>query len=88
MTFNIESAINNHLSILNTDTDFILLQEHWLWNHESHKLAELFPNYDMKVKCADDSDPLQNINRRRGQAGVATLWKKSLSHLVSAQPDG
>ena len=54
MTFNIESATNNHISIANTDADFILLQEHWLWTHEAHKLEDMFPNFDMKVKCADD----------------------------------
>ena len=76
------------MSLKEEDMDLILLQEHGLWKFEADTLEELFPGYDYTVQCADEDDPLPNDVRLRGRAGVAILWKKSLSHLAASHPDG
>ena len=88
MSFNIESARSNHLSIDKQKYDFILLQEHWLWNFEADDIGELFPDHNYLIKCADEDDYILNNVRKHGKHGTAILWKKCLSHLVETHTDG
>ena len=88
ISFNIESVKSNYLALQHYHPDIILLQEHWLWQFESDSIEDIFPSFDCAIKCADDDDPIQNSARKRGRAGVATLWSKKFSHLVKTHQDG
>ncbi len=42
----------------------------------------------MTMKCTDDNEPLTETYKPRGKAGVAIIWKKSMSTSVIPLPDG
>ncbi len=56
--------------------------------YEGDTIFNLFPNHCGHVKCQDDQDPVPLRVRVTGNAGVATLWHKSLSGAISPLPDG
>lgn len=66
----------------------ICLQEHWLYRFEASTLFSLFPDCEGVIKCFDDHDPMPLRVRPRGNAGVATLWNKSVSQCITELPDG
>ena len=76
------------MSVYKEKYDIILLQEHWLWTFEADVLGDLFPDHDYTIKCADHQENIPNDVRRHGKHGIATAWKRSISHLVEVYPDG
>ena len=76
------------MNLYTLNWQIILLQEHWQWNFKAHTLADIFPDYNSTIKCADDQEHLPNDIRLRERAGVAVLWNKSLSHHATVRPDG
>ncbi|MEW8547545.1 MAG: endonuclease/exonuclease/phosphatase family protein, partial [Candidatus Thiodiazotropha sp.] len=76
------------IGCLSKMADIILLQEHWLYDCQLHKLNELNILYNGKGKAVDSSDPIPPIQMPRGYGGVGILWKKDIDHLVTVFPDG
>ncbi len=75
-------------ALLNTH-DIVCIQEHWLYSFETHILNTLAsPTHEAFTKCVDDNDPISPLQRPRGMRGVAVLWHRRLSHLVTVHPDG
>ena len=70
------------------DCDILCMQEHWLLNYESHLIDEIFPDCNYSIKCVDDGHPDLPMQRRRGSAGVVTLWKRNMDQWMEAIPDG
>ena len=88
-TFNMLSTRSNYLSVDELNLDIILVQQHWLWKFEADTImGDLFPRYDYSIKCVAENNNLPNDVRLSERAGVAILWKNSLSHLVTAHSDG
>ena len=57
--------------------DILCISEHWLHSNRTSKLSELGTNIEFCVRssCYANSD---NYGVKRGQGGVAFVWKKSL----------
>ena len=70
------------------NTDILCLQEHWLLNYESHVISQVFPDCNYSVRCVDDVHPDLQLQRRKGNAGTAILWKRNLDDLIEVIPDG
>ena len=70
--------------------DFIILQEHWLWDFECDKLQQLMPGYEAshRHRASDHYDNILPFQRPRGQGGVAVLYKKHLAPYVKVIDDG
>ena len=90
LTFNIEGFMSNKLyfDLLTKRADIILLQEHWLHCRESKSIQEYTENYICSIKCFDDDIVESPLERKRGHAGVAICYRKSLKNLVEILPDG
>ncbi len=73
--------------ILSRDS-IVCIQEHWLYNYEAQTINDLFPSYDVAIKCSDDDDPLPPTYKPRGFAGVAVMWHKDISPAIKVLPDG
>ena len=73
---------------LSQNYDIILLQEHWLFDCQLHKLKEFHENYSGVGKAVDSDDPILPVQMPRGYGGVGILWKKDIDHLISVIPDG
>ncbi|CAG2249722.1 unnamed protein product [Mytilus edulis] len=69
-------------------TDFICIQEHWLFKFEQENMGTLFKNVSWSIKSVDDNNPIPPIQKPRGYGGVAILWKDSLNHIVEKVDDG
>ncbi len=81
--------MEGNLAYLNTlSQDFIVLQEHWLWEFECDKLKKLLPGYDAAYRASDSYDNILPFQRPRGQGGVAVLFKESLRPFVTEIEDG
>ena len=70
------------------NSDFVLLQETWLFQCNQHLLAEVASDVQYAGKGVDFYNPLSPIQLPRGYGGVAILWKSSIDHLVTVLPDG
>ena len=90
LTFNIEGFMSNKLyfNLLTKRADIILLQEHWLHSRESKYIQEYTEHYICSIKCFDDDIVESPLERKRGHAGVANCYRKTLKHLVEVLPDG
>jgi exonuclease III len=66
-----------YLTQLLPDTDVMCIQEHMLYECESHRIQSYCKGFSSVVKC---SKRLNNMNcgRRIGQGGVAILYKTSI----------
>ena len=65
-----------YLKSLSNSSDFILLQEHWLWPFDLHKLSSVLEGFSSTGKC--DERLNESSSLRRGCGGVAILWRKSI----------
>lgn len=90
VTFNCKNVnTSKHLvDRLAKSTDFILLQEHWLFDCQLASLKEIQESFTGIGKAVDSTDPILPVQMPRGYGGVAILWKKNIDHLVSVLPDG
>ena len=70
--------------------DLILIQEHWLYGFEKHKLHDFCNDRDFlcTVKSSDDDDPITALQRSRGKGGTAVLWNSKIRDNISILPDG
>ena len=50
-------------------------------------MDELFPGAKHITKCCDDADQIPMLQYRRGHAGVAVLWDKTLDHIIHPEAD-
>lgn len=57
-------------------------------NYETSQLASIFPDAIFYAKCFDDDAPNLQMMRRRGRAGTAALWNKSIDSILEILPDG
>ena len=64
-----------HLRQLSYSSDIILLQEHWLWPLEVHKLSSIIPEFSASGRAENRLS--EQYNHTKGCGGVAILWKKS-----------
>lgn len=68
--------------------DILLLQEHWLFDCNLHKLKEINSYYSGCGKAVDTGNPIPPIQMPRGYGGVAILWRHEIDHLIQVLPDG
>ena len=73
---------------LSKSSDFIFLQEHWLFDCQLPTLKGIHENLTGVGKAVDSDDPIAPIQMPRGYGGVGILWKKDIDHLVTVLPDG
>ena len=77
----------HYLQELLKSCDICLLQEHWLNTYNVGMLNDLNANFNNYAKTYDLlKDPEQAL--RRGQGGVAILWKRHLDQCVIRLSDG
>lgn len=63
--------------------DICLLQEHWLYDCQLHKLNEVNTKFFGTGKAVDTNDPIPPYQMPRGYGGTAILWKKEIDSLVT-----
>ena len=68
---------------LSMDTDIILLQEHWLYTCQLHRLKKLHDSYIGVCKAVDSFHPISPVQMPRGYGGVGVLWKKGIGHIIN-----
>ena len=90
ITYNVKNLKSNYVCINNllNSHDFILIQEHWLFKFEEKLFSQFNSNIAYHAKYVDDSDPIPPIQKPRGFAGTAILWKKNSEYKVTKLPDG
>ncbi|CAC5396747.1 unnamed protein product [Mytilus coruscus] len=73
-----------------THVDIILLQEHWLFDHELNLLDELNTQFSGKGKSIDSGKNTCDllIKSVRGYGGVAIIWDHSFDQYVKPIIDG
>ena len=54
----------------------LALSEHWLYTDELHVIGNLHKDFDYHAKVSDQNDI--NTRWKRGQGGVAIVWRKHL----------
>jgi hypothetical protein len=77
-----------YLNELLTDTDIVLVQEHWLWQFESNFWEENVPGYDSHSRSCDMFNLATPVVRGRARGGTAILWKQDLSPFITRLEDG
>lgn len=89
-TFNCKNVYNSQACIKNIldFSDFICIQEHWLFKFEQENIGDLFSKTSWTCKSVDENNPIPPTQRPRGYGGVAILWKQSMDHLVEQIEDG
>ena len=71
------------------EIDILLLQEHWLFDHELFLLNELNQKFSGTGKAVNTGDDYIAFEKsHRGYGGVAILWTKSIDHLMNIISDG
>ena len=83
LTANAEYAIQ-----IMQNCDILCLQEHWLLNYEVELIAKIFPDCNFIIKCVDDAHPDLPMQRRRGTAGTAIIWRNELDDAIEIISDG
>ena len=68
--------------------DLLCLQEHWIFSNRKNNFQEIITSHEVEAKSVDDENPLFDHKSIRGFAGIATCWKKNLSHAVKVQEEG
>ena len=56
------------------EIDFLLIQEHWLFNGELNLLNEIHENFVGIGKSVDSGSPLLPVKLPHGYGGVGILW--------------
>ena len=57
-----------------------ILQEHWLFDCNLHKLKSICNHYTGCGKDVDTGDPILPVQMPRGYGGTAILWKHDIDH--------
>ena len=80
----VENVKGNYIYVseLLTHCDIICLQEHWLYTYETGTIEELLPGYKAVARCCDEDDPVPRSYYRRGHAGVAIVWNKTIDKCI------
>ena len=73
---------------LSRDTDVVLVQEHWYFDCQLHRLNTVSSEYIGQGKAVDIGDPILPLQMPRGYGGTAVLWKRGIDHLMVGLPDG
>ena len=68
-------------SLVSSNVDIIILQEHWLWPFQLHQLQSVCASYSYTAVCDERLNSSSDL--RRGCGGVAILWKKNLNAVPS-----
>ena len=69
--------------------DIVCIQEHWLWEFQSHEISKLGAEKDFIIRCSDYLDPISGVNLPRGKGGVCRiLWPKAWSSKVKRLNEG
>jgi hypothetical protein len=89
-TINIENFKTNlqYVHDLLSQVDLLCVQEHWMYNYEIPTIKQYIPEVCYQVKCVDDANPISPQFRKKGNAGVMTIWPKSIDKNVTPLPDG
>ena len=66
-----------YLHDLMKNNDIISLSEHWLHSNKLNTLADISNDFNMIARASKYSDA-STLGYKRGQGGVALLWRKSL----------
>ena len=64
------------------------MQEHWLFSFEEHLFNDLLQGCNFATKYADDTDPIQQTHKPRGQSGIAIIWKTESNYAINTLNDG
>jgi hypothetical protein len=64
------------------------VQEHWLYNFELPEIAELVTGFQCAAKATDDNDPIIRLQKPRGKAGVAILWRNNSDKQIEVLAEG
>ena len=65
-----------------------ILQEHWLYDFEKSELQSFLPGFRCLVRCVGEMDPISQLQRARGMAGIAIYYRDNLSKTIEEKPDG
>jgi hypothetical protein len=88
-TINMEGKGNSlYLNTVESSSDIIRIQEHWLYEFQKESLALALPNMDMCVICSDTFEEISNFNLPRGKGRIAVAWKRELSPSVQELSTG
>ena len=68
--------------------DFVLIQEHWLFEGQLNLIGEIDANVNYAAKGVDKYDPPPPIYLPRGYGGVAIIWKMNLDSIIKTLDDG
>ena len=66
----------------------MLVQEHWLFDCNLHRIKEISSCYTGCGKAVDTGDPILPVQMPRGYGGTAIMWKHDIDHLIHILPDG
>ncbi|CAC5365152.1 unnamed protein product [Mytilus coruscus] len=77
-----------YLNTLETPSDIICIQEHWLYEFQKQILGPVLPNMDMHIRCSDTNEEIDNFKLPRGKGGVAIAWKNHLTPSVQEIQSG
>ena len=70
------------------DTNIVLVQEHWYFDCQLHRLNSVSSDFIGQGKAVDTGDPILPLQMPRGYGGTAVLWKRGIDHLIVVLPDG
>ena len=70
------------------DTYVVLVQEHWYFDCQLHRLNSVSSDFIGRGKAVDTGDPILPLQMPRGYGGTAVLWKRGIDHLIVVLPDG
>ena len=68
--------------------DIVLIQEHWLFDCNLHKIKEISSSYTGCGKAVDTGEPIPPVQMPRGYGGTAIMWKHEIDHLIHVLQDG
>ena len=71
------------MKLLAESSSFLVLQEHWLFSFETQDIFKYLPDYDGHLTATDINDPISSVQRPRGYGGVAIIWNRLLSPMVT-----
>ena len=74
---------HNYCKDLVNQVDFLLLQEHWLYEQNFHKFKEIDKSLDICIEGKSAMNP-EVIRSGRPFGGCAILWKSSIGYTVSS----
>ena len=89
-TLNVQNIKANAVAVqqLLTPSGILCLQEHWLFDFETHFLNGLSNCHSYHSKSVDAGDPISPLQRPRGCGGVAIIWPSDWDSKVERCHDG